>query len=453
MSKLPTHTALMGFLSLVLAAGLSLGPHPGPHRAAADPAPTGLGDVIDVDLDAWGAPDVAWNQSCDQFLVVFEHKRTDVDYNIFARYIPGTGQAPLVGGVFQITTDPMKQASPAVAFNQGGFNYLVVWEDYRDGHWEIYAQLWNCQKQPVNDAVRITPDDGAHQLRPDASCGYQAGGCWVVWEDLRDGNWNIYGHWLAASGVWLDPGGDLIGENVALTSDAAAQRTPAITYNPEDTGCELASFFTVWEDRRNAGSGNGYDIYGQQLADGDLCGGGNVPIYVGQSDQLQPDIAYGTTNNRYLVVWEEQRRVNLVYFPLLLAGGQTSTAVRTSDSQPQAPLSDSWDIVARRIRPNGTTDGNSFALTTNPLSQTRPAVAYDAATNNEFLTVWQDMRAGNSDIFAQRTGGGGDLLGGNNAVIGTASSQGSPAVAFGAVSDHYFVVWSETGVKGRAVWP
>jgi len=380
--------------------------------------PYGIGAILDLDLSAklQRRPDVAWNQSCNKFLAVYDRKRTDVDYDIWGRYISGSGLV-LGAGPFRLTTDGLKQQVPAIAYNDAGDNYLVVWQDNRDGNWEIYAQLWNCQKTNVNDALNLT-NNASHQLAPDVICGYSAGEpvCWVVWEDFRDGNWNIYGQ-------RLDGGGAVIGGNVQLTTNTRIQRAPAIARNPENTGCNPdGTFLVVWHDNRNAGKGYGYDIYGQQLDNIGLCGL-NMPIYAGLGDQLYPDIAYGTANDHYQVVWQDNRAGN-------------------------------WDVYARRVLPSGSGDGLSFALGVAPNTQSRPAVAYDMNTNNQFLTVWEDLQAGTYDINSQRTSGLGALLGGWM-ISATPDAETNPAVAFGSTADHYFVVWEDStdGIQGRALWP
>jgi hypothetical protein len=251
-------------------------------------------------------------------------------------------------------------------------------------------------------------------LRPDVACGRD--GCWVVWEDFRNGNWDIYAQKVTAAGA-------LAGDNIRVTPNSAWQRNPAITANPESTGCELASYMVVWDDSRNAPAGAGTDIYAQQLGDARLCGD-NRPVYTGAADQSYPDIAYGTGNNLYQVVWEDARNA-------------------------------SRDVYARMINAGAGVVGASFAVAREDTSsQSRPHLAYDAEFGNEFTTVWNDQRTGGPDVFEQRTSGTGIRIGGNTAVAATALNESDAAVAFGDVSNHYLVVFvrGTEGVKSRAVW-
>ncbi len=64
--------------------------------------------------------------------------------------------------------------------------HIVVWQDNRNGHWDIYGYNLITQKE-----FRITADP-ADQINPAIS------GDTVVWEDMRSGTSNIYA-------VYLDP--------------------------------------------------------------------------------------------------------------------------------------------------------------------------------------------------------------------------------------------------------
>lgn len=395
--------------------------------AKADHLGAGRGNVLSLDnndpdnLEPKAWPDVAWNERCDRFLVVYERKRTDVDYNIYGRYVDGNGLSRGLGP-FNLTLNDRQQKNPAIAYNREAGNFVVVWEDYRNGQWEIWAQRVGCDKNLIGDPIQLTPNPNVthYQLNPDVVCGY--GGCWVVWDDFRNGNWDIYAQKLTAAG-------GLDGENLQLTTSTAAQRNPAIAANPEDTGCAAdGSFMVVWQDSRNAAQGAGTDLYAQQLDRISLCGG-NQPVHLGNGDQRYPDIAYGTTNNQYQVVWEDTRNET------------------------------NGDIYARMLTANGNGLSVSTALANQRgSSQIRPAVAYDAGFTNEFTTVWEDSRNGNRDIYSQRTNGTGSLLNANAAVVTTTSAERSPAIAFGNIAHHYFVVWLNAaadatgGIQGRAVW-
>jgi hypothetical protein len=241
-------------------------------------------------------------------------------------------------------------------------------------------------------------------------CGYNPHGCWVVWQDLRNGNYDIYGQ-------WLDGAGALVGANVPISTASDSQQKPAIAYNPEPTGCAPESFLVVWADRRTAT--NGYDIYGQQLDNLGPCGGGNVPIYAGARDQGEPDVAYGTAKDRYQVVWHDYRNS-------------------------AAP-----DIYARMI-PLNIAPPASFSLSTATGTQSLPAIAYNSAAD-QFLTIWEDNGSGNWDVRGRPTNGLG-VPGAMVPIVATGEQERHPAIAYNPATVHYFAAWDSDGsnILGRA---
>ncbi|MDD2921723.1 MAG: hypothetical protein PHQ36_05490 [Anaerolineales bacterium] len=415
-------------LYLLAVSILVIGSLPVPVQAQ-EGDPEGAGNVILIDsnLQTPSNPDIAWGPACGKFLVVYDRKVSNTDYNIWGRYINSDGSPYLAP--FRITSAATKQANPAVAWNQAGGNYMVAWEDFSAGHWQIYAQRWGCKKLGIGGAVALAPAavDTTQRLNPDVACGYFTDitrrGCWVVWEDLRNLNlsWDIYGQWVSHLGV---PAG---GGNIRISLNASSQRYPAITQNPESTGCKENSFMVAWTDARNTAV-SGFDIYSQQLDNIGRCGL-NLPVTRNAGNQMYPDLAYGTVNNAYQVVWQDYRNVNT-------------------------------DIYARRINSAGGGMGADFALSNPPTNQSRPAVCYSTNAVNQFNTVWHDNRvpANLLGIYGQRSVGNGVLIGTpanvNYLIVNSANNETRPAIAYSSVSNRYFVVWvnSTTGIEGRAIW-
>ena len=126
-----------------------------------------------------------------------------------------------------VTTYRSVQRNPAIDGRR------IVWDDYRNGNWDIYMLDLD-----TGEETRVTTgfDD---QWDPDIY------GDLIVWTDMRDGNRDIHMYDLGT------------GEETQLTSNASAQRRPAVSGE-----------YIVWEDERN---GN-WDIYLHDLdpdSDGD----------------------------------------------------------------------------------------------------------------------------------------------------------------------------------------
>ena len=384
-------------------------------------------------------PDVAWNNTCQKFLVVYDRTRVVADTNIWGRYVDDTGAVALPVP-FQITTGTAnsRQKNPAVAYNAGGGNYLVVWEDYRGGLPEIYAQLWNCAMMSAGPLVNVTNNPWS-QIKPDVACG-QSSGCWVVWEDIRPpagggvANWEIWGQRFNAAGI-------KVGDNVNITAQASAQHNPTIASNPDITVCsDRGSFMVAWEDSRNVAT-TGIDIYIRQLnrvgGVAAFCGG-SLPVLAAsyrKGNQVNPDLAYGTTNHAYQVVWRD-------YFNDV--NGYIRACRVTGAGAGLAPFGG-----LRLSDPPG------------PPTQSKPAVSYGTILNH-FNTVWYDNRNAGighfDDIYGQRSTGMGVVMipPGNLPIANTADwDETNPAIAYSQASNIYFVVWdnSVNGIEGAPVDP
>ena len=66
-------------------------------------------------------------------------------------------------------------------------NNVVVWQDQRNGNWDIYG----CNL--TNGAIFQITDHGADQTHPAISFSPSLKGYVVVWQDDRNGTWDIYG--------------------------------------------------------------------------------------------------------------------------------------------------------------------------------------------------------------------------------------------------------------------
>jgi hypothetical protein len=110
--------------------------------------------------------------------------------------------------------------SPAIAFGMG--NYLVVWDDIVGGN-DIYGSRVSPDGE-VLDSVGIVIC-----MQPDSQCmpavASDGSNYLVVWQDKRNGSdWDIYA-------VRVTPGGEVIGTNsIAICCEVGDQKYPAIAF-------------------------------------------------------------------------------------------------------------------------------------------------------------------------------------------------------------------------------
>jgi hypothetical protein len=183
------------------------------------------------------------------------------------------------------------------------------------------------------------------------------GGAIIVWEDLRNGDSDIYTQRMDMWGrsLWLAHG-------VAICTASGAQQYPEVV--PDGTGGAII----VWDDGRNGDK----DIYSQRVdasgavlwvADGEsLC--------TAADDQSGPEMATDGAGGA-IVTWEDNR-------------------------------SGDYDIYAQRVASSGSVDWipNGRAICTATGGQYSPQIVSDGAGGA--IVTWEDGRTGDYDIYAQR---------------------------------------------------
>lgn len=285
-----------------------------------------------IGVDAGGGVHIAW----------YDHRHGDWDKEI---YYAASGRSWENSRIQGTTSD---QRNPALAVHFSGASY-VVWEDQRSYSWEIYFALttnegwsWTDPRRRINDTVdsnqlhpdialhtsgiiyvvwddrrgsntdiyfAMSDDGGASFSNPNirvpdtdtsdhtspAIAADSAGNVYVVWEDERSGDSDIY-FTLSSDGgeTWADP-------NLRVNTDGGTEGQ----YNPDIAVGPSGTVYVVWRDYR---SGDG-DIYIASSTDGGTTWTDpNVRVNddTGTADQRLPALAVGPEGNVY-VVWEDDR--------------------------------------------------------------------------------------------------------------------------------------------------
>jgi hypothetical protein len=346
--------------------------------------------ISTVAYEQWG-PKVGFDGT--NYLVAWCDYRNGSDYNIYGSRVSRGGVVLDPNGIV-ICNDSWYQYYPSVAFD--GTNYLVAWEDYRNGG---ATDIYGSRVTP--GGVVLDPNGLGIAVAPsyqEYSNVYWGGTNYlIVWADARRDFWNVYGARVSSGGVVLDPSG------IAIPTAANRQECPAVAFDG-------TNYLAVWQDYRH---GLNPDIYGTRVSpDGRLLDPGGIAICTDTTYQGSPSVAFDGTN--YLVVWSDQRGYG--------------------------------DIYGARVSPSGVVlDTSGVAISTANSYPTYPSVAFDG-TN--YLVVWADHRAGydSSDIYGSRVTPGGVVLDPNGIGISTtANSQNMPSVAFDGVN--YLVVWQDEGIR------
>jgi hypothetical protein len=404
-------------------------------------------------------PAVAYNSEANEFLVTWQDIRSG-NYDIYGQRVDATGT--LTAGAFIISNAPGYQINPEIAYNSESKEFLVAWQDPRNGNDDIYGQRVDASGS-LTAGNFVISNASSYQTSPSVAYNSQSKEFLIAWQDMRSGNLDIYGQ-------RVDAAGSLTAGNFVISNASRTQANPAIAYNSASN-----EFLVAWQDDRNGDA----DIYGQWVdATGTLTGTGNFAVCTASRTQTNAAVAYSSQTNEFLVTWQDTRaghmlragRMDLsrdIYFtrvgtsftpdqgtPLggaMQPASQANQALAYNGRTNQHLLVwhdtrngiDNFDIYGRLVSADGTPEGADFVISNASSAQANPAIAYNSASN-EFLVAWQDSRNGNDDIYGQRVSATGSLTAGNFVISNASSSQTNPSVAYSSESNAFLVAWQDS---------
>ncbi len=415
--------------------------------------PLGVNFRVNDDLgtssqyDSWVSMDSSGN-----FVVVWRDRR-DGNYNIYAQCYDSSGN-PMLSN-FKVNDDPgtSSQYSPSVSMASSG-QFVVAWQDYRNGDSDIYAQLYDPGQMVLPPNFRVNGDLGsASQYDPSASMD-SSGDFVIAWEDHRSGNGDIYAQ-------CYDSVGNAVGSELVVNDDAgeASQHKPMVSSDPE------GNLLVAWHDYRN-GMRN---VYAQRYDAGGGVSGVNFLVNddVGSSAQNDPSISMNSSGE-FIVAWHDYRSGNGdIYLQRYDSSGNpietnfmaNDDGGTSSQSDPSVSLSPSgsfvvaWqdarngnaDIYARRYDSFGNPLDDSFRVNDDVGTGWQYAPVVAVGPDGEFVVVWEDHRNGDWDVYARCYDSSGSPLGGSFLVNDEDfwnRSQDTPSVAKNS-SGKFVVVWQD----------
>jgi hypothetical protein len=290
-----------------------------------------------------------------------------------------------------IATAANAQYNPGIAFD--GTNYLAIWEDTRiDTCFDIYG-IRISPTGTILDQTSI-PVCTTEKKQGEPRVIFGGGNYFVVWEDKRNGNADIYGARISPSGVVLEPNG------IPISMTSPAERYPSVTFDG-------TNYFVVWLDYRY-----NCDIFGARVSSSGLVLD-TVAIMIDTVALGPGPPAVAFDGQNYLVVWSAYPGVG--------------------------PPTDLYGI---RVSHEGAVlDPAAFVVTNAPGHQRRPVIDFDGA---DYLVVWEDWRyyQDSANIYGARVDTSGAVLDSNGIIITSAQRhQGYPALVFDGVN--HVVVWED----------
>ena len=344
------------------------------------------------DTNCQDAPDIAFDGV--NYLVVWHDDRNG-GFDVYGARLTQEGMI-IDTGAFAIANAPGDQLSPVVAFD--GNNYLVVWQDHRNGEWDIYGARVTTSGVVLDTASIQISVELYNQRYPSISFGDTQ--YLVIWS-----NWDGYTR-VSLSGCRVDTTGIVVDTSGIAVAPTGQPERSAVAFDG-------TNYFVIWAKASWAGSYA--NIYGARVsASGQVLDTNG--IFVGQGTHNHycnyPSLAFDGTN--YLAVYGEKwgwpeiytqvcgHRVNqsgvvLDINPILIYENSGSmpraafdgsnyliTLVREYEQWPPYYL----EIKARRLTCTGQLIGETATISGDNWRRS-PALVFDGSN---YFTVWVDCR-------------------------------------------------------------
>ena len=356
------------------------------------------------------------------------------------------------------TTGGSVQSYPRITRYKSS-DYVAVWEEYRNLNYEIYAQRYSSVSTPLGTSFKVNDDSGFGDQRFPSIASASSGNFVIIWQDFRNGNYDIWAQLYDSAGIPLgsnfrvddDTGNsfqefpaaamDSLGNFIITWRDQRNVHVEIYAQRYDHLGTPLGSNFKVCDDDESGyqgdpavamnNSGNfviTWRIYPHGIDDADIYAqrydstGTSVRINLkvnddfGSADQRTPAIAMDRTGN-FVITWDDDR----------------------------SGLFD-YDIYAQRYDLTGIPQSSNFRVNTgSAFSQRNPAIAMNGA--GEFVVSWTDYRingSNNPDIYARRYSSSGTPLSDDFKVNDDSTSADHlySATAMDGV-DNFIVAWCD----------
>ncbi|MDD5528736.1 MAG: hypothetical protein PHX21_01745 [bacterium] len=412
----------------------------------------------DVGIEGQWEPSTAINDS-GNFIIVWEDARNE-NSDIYAQRYNSNGIPRDIN--FKVNDDAgaNNQQNSSVVMDWSG-NFIIIWQDDRNGTPDIYAQRYNSNGIPQNTNFKVNDDTGtSNQQNPSIAMDY-SGNFIISWQDNRNGNLDIYAQKYNSNGTPQDT-------NFKVNDDAGTNNQQNSSIAMDYSG----NFIISWQDNRNGNA----DVYAQRYNSAGVPQGTNFKVNddIGTSEHFGPAASTDSSGN-FIITWLDGRSNSGIYAQRYNSNGiPQGTNFKVSDNVskcdqwiPSASMNDSgvfvvawhdWrngnaDIYAQRYASDGTPQDTNFRanddIGTN--EQSYPAVAMN--DSNNFVITWRDERNGYLDIYAQRYNPDGILQGTNfkvNDDTGKISHEG-PVIAINN-SGRFVISWHDWREKDWNVY-
>jgi hypothetical protein len=284
----------------------------------------------------------------------------------------------------RLTNNTSISQSPSVSVFSSVIH--VVWQDNRDGgNHEIYYKRSTDGGINWGTDTRLTNATNNSRL-PSVSVSNSV--VHVVWEDLRDGNYEIYYKRSTDGGVSWDA-------DTRLTNDPANSLQSSVSVS-------ISVVHVVWMDQRD---GDNPEIYYKRSTDGGANWGADTKLTNNSDFSVYPSVT--VSGSVVHVVWYDTRDGD-------------------------------HEIYYKRSTDGGANWGADTRLTNNPGFSVYPSVSVSGLIVH---VAWKDQRDGNYEIYYKRSADGGISWGADTRLTNNSSVSENTSISSSGSVVH--VVWRD----------
>jgi len=306
-------------------------------------------------------PKPAYNIFTNQYMVAFCMEQPETTWDPFVTRIDHDGT--ILSDPIPLSEQPPKANHPFIAFNSVRRQYLIAYNDSRNGDHDIFGVIVDENGNVVKEDFSICTAVGQQQ-NPYISYNPTDDTYLMNWEDFRHvptwtENGDIYG-------ALLDGDGNMLVSDIPMCDDygmdnEGGQWLNNIAYNPDRN-----EFLVCWFDTRPTLNLTG--IVGRFFSADGTPAGPDFTLADAPGAQLWSNLVYIQEKKMYFLVWMDERN---------------------SEIDEDWSDSDNWDIYAKWLSPSGESIGPDIPLCTAERSQTYPVAAY-SPVEDRLLIAWRD---------------------------------------------------------------
>lgn len=298
---------------------------------------------------SWGEldPAMAYDPEYERYLVVYNFYGESVFNGVYGQFIDKNGTP---GEPFQIASCSDYGLAPAIAYDSNNYSFLVVWSEDRNHNNknEIYGRIVTDENAFLGNDFLISDayfnsDTAINMEKPTVAFDTKNYRYLVTWVG------SDYDSFTDIFGQFVDTEGMLIGNNIMISDTGRTQMDSAIAFDDINK-----RFLVAWGDNQADYYTVGKHVYAQLIDESMNLYGGRINIAETDSYMVQPAIAFDSTNQRFLLAWNDNYVTANVYGRLLNADGTMPGA--------RFVISDSASYVRRPVLSLDNVTGKYFAM-------------------------------------------------------------------------------------------